>query len=100
MKIPLYNQDGLGNRKRQYARLSKTLLKNNTDQLLDIVEQYAGADRRQELKNKGLSKSRLANWIEEKETLALGRNPKSTLASKFMPTALTARKYTHNLSCR
>ncbi|KAL1799738.1 hypothetical protein ACET3X_000080 [Alternaria dauci] len=80
LKIPLYNQNGLGNKKRSYARLSKTLLKYNADELLDIVGQYAGADKRAELKNKGLSKPRLANWIEEKETLALGRNPKSELS--------------------
>ncbi|RYN78265.1 hypothetical protein AA0120_g11051 [Alternaria tenuissima] len=80
LKIPLYSQNGLGNKKRPNARLSKTLLKYNTDELLDIVGQYAGADKRQELKNKGLAKTMLANWIEEKETLALGRNPKSELS--------------------
>ncbi|CAI9633120.1 unnamed protein product [Alternaria burnsii] len=79
-KIPLYSQNGLGNKKRPNARLSKTLLKYNTDELLDIVGQYAGTDKRQELKNKGLAKTMLANWIEEKETLALGRNPKSELS--------------------
>ncbi|CAN9288900.1 unnamed protein product [Alternaria alternata] len=79
LKIPLYSQNGLGNKKRPNARLSKTLLKYNTDELLDIVGQYAGADKRQELKNKGLAKTMLANWIEEKETLPLGRNPKSEL---------------------
>ncbi|RYN57731.1 hypothetical protein AA0118_g7614 [Alternaria tenuissima] len=80
LKIPLYSQNGLGNKKRPNARLSKTLLKYNTDELLDIVGQYAGTDKRQELKNKGLAKTMLANWIEEKETLALGRNPKSELS--------------------
>ncbi|KAG9192930.1 hypothetical protein G6011_11664 [Alternaria panax] len=80
LKIPLYNQNGQGNKKRPTARLSKTLLKYNTDDLLDIVGQYASADKRQELKTKGLSKIRLANWIEEKETLALGRNPRSDLS--------------------
>ncbi|KAI4945549.1 hypothetical protein J4E91_007891 [Alternaria rosae] len=80
LKIPLYNKDGLGNKKRPYARLSKGLLKYSVDGLLDIVEQYAGAEKRQELKDEGLAKSRLATWIEEKETLALGRNPKSTLS--------------------
>ena len=84
LKIPLYNKDGLGNKKRPYARLSKGLLKYSVDDLLDIVEQYAGAEKRQELKDEGLAKSRLANWIEEKETLALGRNPKSTLSSRFL----------------
>jgi len=83
LKIPLYNKDGLGNKKRPYARLSKGLLKYSVDDLLDIVEQYAGAEKRQELKDKGLAKSRLTDWIEEKETLALGRNPKSTLSSRF-----------------
>ncbi|KAI4700729.1 hypothetical protein J4E81_003692 [Alternaria sp. BMP 2799] len=82
LKIPLYNKDGLGNKKRPYARLSKGLLKYSVDDLLDIVEQYAGAEKRQELKDEGLAKSRLANWIEEKETLALGRNPKSTLSNE------------------
>ena len=84
LRIPLYNKDGLGNKKRPYARLSKGLLKYSVDDLLDIVEQYAGAEKRQELKDEGLAKSRLANWIEEKETLALGRNPKSTLSSRFL----------------
>ncbi|KAI4921757.1 hypothetical protein J4E90_000184 [Alternaria incomplexa] len=80
LRIPLYNKDGLGNKRRPYARLSKGLLKYSVDDLLDMVEQYAGAEKRQELKDEGLAKSRLANWIEKKETLALGRNPKSTLS--------------------
>jgi len=84
LRIPLYNKDGLGNKRRPYARLSKGLLKYSVDDLLDMVEQYAGAEKRQELKDEGLAKSRLANWIEEKETLALGRNPKSTLSSRFL----------------
>jgi hypothetical protein len=100
LKIPLYSQNGLGNKKRPNARLSKTLLKYNTDELLDIVGQYAGADKRQELKNKGLAKTVLANWIEEKETLALGRNPKSELSCRFIPTLLTASRCTYNPSCR
>jgi hypothetical protein len=100
LKIPLYSQNGLGNKKRPNARLSKTLLKYNTDELLDIVGQYAGTDKRQELKNKGLAKTMLANWIEEKETLALGRNPKSELSCRFIPTLLTASRCTYNLSCR
>jgi hypothetical protein len=100
LKIPLYSQNGLGNKKRPNARLSKTLLKYNTDELLDIVGQYAGADKRQELKNKGLAKTMLANWIEEKETLALGRNPKSELSCRFIPTLLTASRCTYNPSCR
>jgi hypothetical protein len=100
LKIPLYNKAGLGNTKRQYARLSKGLLKYSLDELLGIVEQYAGADKRQELTDKRLQKSSLANWIEAKETLALGPNPKSTLSSKFIPTVITAHKYTHNCSRR
>ncbi|RMZ71559.1 nad(P)-binding protein [Pyrenophora seminiperda CCB06] len=79
LKIPLYNNDGSGTKKRQCARLAKSLLNKSVNDLLDIIEQYAGADKRQELMNKGLSKLKLATWIEEKETLALGRNPKSTL---------------------
>ncbi|KAI4930867.1 uncharacterized protein J4E92_004700 [Alternaria infectoria] len=92
LKIPLYNKDGLGNKKRPYARLSKGLLKYSVDDLLDIVEQYAGAGKRQELKDEGLAKSRLANWIEEKETLALGRNPKSTLSNSSTPRQSSHRK--------
>jgi len=81
LKITLYDQDGAGKRKK-HARLAKSLLNKSSDQLLDIVEQYAGSDKRQELQDKGWSKTRLAEWIEEKETLALVRNPKSTLPSK------------------
>jgi hypothetical protein len=93
LKIPLYNQDGLGNKKKQYARLSKGLLKYSVDELLDVVEQYAGADKKKELKDKGLTKTRLANWIEEKETMALGRNPKSTLLGRLFSTAYYAQVY-------
>jgi hypothetical protein len=83
LKIPLYDHDGMGNKKKRCARLSKTLIsKHSKKALLDIVEHYAGADKREELKNKGLDKVRLANWIEEKETFALGRNPKSDLPGK------------------
>jgi len=82
LKIPLYDNDGQGTRRRLHARLAKSLLNRSAENLLDIVEQYAGADKKQELRNKRLSKLKLATWIEEKETLALGRNPKSTLASK------------------
>jgi hypothetical protein len=82
LRIPLYDQDGTGNKRKQHTRLAKSLLHKNLEQLLDIVEQYAGTAKRRELKDKGLSKVKVATWIEEKETLALGRHPKSALPSK------------------
>ncbi|KAE8826747.1 hypothetical protein PTNB73_08033 [Pyrenophora teres f. teres] len=83
LKIHLYENDGQGTKERQHARLAKSLLNRSVENLRDIVEQYAGADKKQELINKGFSKLRLATWIEEKETLALGRNPKSTLPNNI-----------------
>lgn len=82
LKIPLYDNNGQGTKKRQHPRLARSLLNRSVDNLLGIVEQYAGADKKQKFINKGISKLKLATWIEEVETLALGRNQKSTLPSK------------------
>lgn len=82
LKIPLNDQDGLGDKKKQHARLAQSLRQNDLEELLDIVEQYAGTQKRIEFCMLELSKVEVANWIEEKETLALGRHPKSTLPSK------------------
>ncbi|EUC43902.1 hypothetical protein COCMIDRAFT_38172 [Bipolaris oryzae ATCC 44560] len=79
LKIPLNDQDGLGDKKRQHARLAEALLRKDLEELLDIVEQYAGTEKRIEFCMLELSKVEVATWIEEKETLALGRHPKSTL---------------------
>ncbi|KAI2478090.1 hypothetical protein Ptr902_10285 [Pyrenophora tritici-repentis] len=79
LKIPLYDNNGQGTKKRQHPRLARSLLNRSVDNLLGIVEQYAGADKKQKFINKGISKLKLATWIEEVETLALGRNQKSTL---------------------
>ncbi|XP_014557084.1 hypothetical protein COCVIDRAFT_37405 [Bipolaris victoriae FI3] len=79
LKIPLNDQDGLGDKKKQHARLAQSLLQNDLEELLDIVEQYAGTQKRIEFCMLELSKVEVANWIEEKETLALGRHPKLTL---------------------
>ena len=82
LKILLNDQDGLGDKKRQHARLAKSLLHNDLEKLLDIVEQYAGTEKQIEFCILELSKVEVATWIEQKETLALGRHPKSTLPSK------------------
>ncbi|KAF1836987.1 hypothetical protein BDW02DRAFT_197677 [Decorospora gaudefroyi] len=76
LKIPLFDNSG---KRRPNARLSKSLTRHSVVELLDIVAQIAGDDKKEELRNKGLPKAKLANWIEEKETLALGRHPISEL---------------------
>jgi hypothetical protein len=76
VKIPLYDEGG---RKRAHARLSKSLRNKNTDYLLEITEQYAGKDKRKEFENSNKTKAEIADWIEEKETIALGPNPRSAL---------------------
>jgi hypothetical protein len=79
VKIPLYEKGG---KRRANARLSSTLRNKNTEFLFDVVEQYAGADKRKEFKDAGKSKADMADWIEEHETYALGPNPKSKLNCK------------------
>lgn len=79
LKIPLYEPRG---KKRAHARASVGLRNKSEEELLDIVEAYAGRDKRQAFKNGGYSKKHIAEWIEEKETLALGPNPKSKLNRK------------------
>jgi hypothetical protein len=79
VKIPLYEKGG---KRRANARLSSILRNKNTDFLLDVVEQYAGADKRKEFKDADKSKAEMADWIEEHETYALGSNPNSKLDCK------------------
>jgi hypothetical protein len=86
LKIPLYRKGG---RKRTQARLSGSLRNNNTEFLLDIVEEYAGVGKRIEFKDADKTKAEMADWIEEHETYALGPNPKSklTITSKLLHNA-------------
>jgi hypothetical protein len=79
VRIPLYEQGG---KRRVNARLSSTPRNKNTEFLLDVVEQYAGADKRKEFKDASKSKAEMADWIEEHETYALGPNPNSKLNCK------------------
>ncbi|KAJ5024994.1 hypothetical protein J3E73DRAFT_392259 [Bipolaris maydis] len=79
LKTRLNDQDGLGDKKRQDARLAKSLIHHDLESLLGIVEQYAGTEKRIEFCLLELSKVEVATWIEQNETLALGRHPKSTL---------------------
>jgi hypothetical protein len=85
-----YNRDGSkiqlsekSGKARPHARLSGSLRNKNTDYLLDIVEEYAGADKKQEFKDANRSKAEIADWIEAKETLVLGPHPQSKLTCKF-----------------
>lgn len=76
LKIPLYDKSG---KKRPHARLSQGLRNKNLDQLLDIVEEYAGANKKNEFKYADKTKTAIADWIEAAETRALLPNPKSKL---------------------
>jgi hypothetical protein len=53
LKIPLFDNGG----KKRVARATKTIAKKSVDELFDIVEQYAGADEKEKLKNKDFSKA-------------------------------------------
>lgn len=63
--------------------LSSRLRNKNVAQLLDIVEEYASAAKKQEFENTRSSKATIANWIELAETRALGAHPKSKLTCKW-----------------
>ncbi|KAF2033645.1 hypothetical protein EK21DRAFT_108775 [Setomelanomma holmii] len=76
IRVPLYDIDG---RNRPYARLSSAILLRNRDQLLDIVEDYAGADKRKQIEAEERDKKYIADWIEQAETIAMGPNPDSKL---------------------
>jgi hypothetical protein len=72
-----------GRTRKVHARLSSSLHNTNTDCLLDTVEEYAGVEKRKEFKNADKSKAEIADWIEAKETLALGPHPRSKLTCKW-----------------
>ncbi|KAH7400705.1 hypothetical protein DE146DRAFT_744997 [Phaeosphaeria sp. MPI-PUGE-AT-0046c] len=76
VQIPLYERGG---KKRAHARLAKALRNKGTDVLLNIVQEYAGVEKRKEFKNSNITEAEIADWIEEVETRALGPNPRSTL---------------------
>lgn len=79
VKIALVEKSG---KKKPHARSSQGLRNKNLEQLLDIVEEYAGAWKKQEFKKDDKTKADIADWIETVETHALGPNPKSKLTSK------------------
>ncbi|KAH3917681.1 hypothetical protein HBH56_043520 [Parastagonospora nodorum] len=76
VKVPLYEKSG---KKRGHARLASSLRNKNTDFLLDLVGEYAGATTRKWFKDADKTKAEMADWIEEQETYALGPNPLSKL---------------------
>ncbi|KAH7077853.1 hypothetical protein BKA63DRAFT_593136 [Paraphoma chrysanthemicola] len=76
LRIPLYDQDG---KKMQHARLSATLFTQSRDQLLDLVEEYAGKDKKKQFVVEKVSKKNIADWLEYAEQLALGANPESKI---------------------
>jgi hypothetical protein len=71
LKIPLFDNGG----RKRIARSANTIAKKSLEELLDIVEQYAGTDKKEKLRNKGLGKNRLVKWIEDQETLAFAHKP-------------------------
>lgn len=75
IRIPLYK----GGKKRSCASASATLRNKKMEELLHIVEEYAGIDKRREMEREEQTKGYIADWIELKETLALGRNQHSKL---------------------
>jgi len=79
IRIALHGKDG--NRRHQ-ARASSTFRNKNIEVALDIVESYAGSDKRYQFKNEGKSKTFICNWIEMAETLAFGANTSTKLTSK------------------
>jgi hypothetical protein len=81
VRIPLYNNNG---ERKEYARLSSALCVKIRDQLLDIVEEYAGSDKRKQFIDEKQTKANIADWIEKAESLALGPNPRSELQCKWM----------------
>lgn len=76
VKIPLIKKGG---KRRTHARLTSTLRNKGTDFLLDIVQEYAGVEKRKEFKNADKAKAEIAEWIEEVEMRALGPNSRSNL---------------------
>jgi hypothetical protein len=86
LTIPLLEKNG---KKKAYARLSNSLSNKNTDYLLDTVEAYAGKEMRREFVKSARNKAEIADWIEAKETIALGCNPRSTLKCKLYIVGLT-----------
>ena len=77
LRIPLYDKSG---RKKTHARHAQGLRKHNLDQLLDIVEEYAGTGKRKQFKDADVTKAEISDWIETVETFALPPNPKSKLS--------------------
>lgn len=71
LRIPLLHENG---RRKAGARAASGLLRYNKQQLLDIVEDYAGVTKRRDLEN--LDKKNIAAWIEDAETQAFGANKK------------------------
>jgi hypothetical protein len=80
LTIPLYEENG---KKRPHARVSSSLRNKSLNELLDIVEKYAGTDEKRQLRKASTTKAAVADWIEEVETRALGANPKSRLAGEL-----------------
>jgi hypothetical protein len=76
LKIPLFDSAG----RKRISRSWKTISKKNFEELLEIVEEYAGANKKEGLRNRGSSKTEFAQWIEAQETLAFKHDPKT---SKF-----------------
>jgi hypothetical protein len=77
LKISLYEKSG---RRRQYARHSEGLRSKNQGQLLDIVEEYGGADKKKAFIDANATKADIADWIETVETLAMPPNPRNKLS--------------------
>ena len=87
-RVPLYGKDG---KKKKGARAARSLVqKLNREQLLDIVEEYAGKDKRDSMSQ--FEKKRVAQWIEDVETIAIGGNVKKAQAQAAAEKAKERRK--------
>jgi hypothetical protein len=94
LRVPLFQKDS---RKKREARLATVLHKRLSEtKLLDIVEEYAGRDKRNEMSTMG--KKELAEWIARVEELALGANKRNVVVSendsKKMPESRTNVSHT------
>lgn len=79
LRIALHETHG---KKRQQARTATTFRNKRNEELLNLVESYAGLSKKLSFEKEGKSKTYMANWIEMAETFAYGPSPRSKLKRK------------------
>lgn len=82
LRIPLCDAKG---QKKQYARDGQVLAQKFSKAILcNIVKEYAGESKVEELKATNASKKQIAQWIQDVETRAWGKGPRQQAARETL----------------